>query len=48
MNKLKSGKEKINKNVAVARLLANILNNKVKESYYRPFMRTLPTLKQDI
>jgi hypothetical protein len=48
MTKLKSGKEKINKNVAVAKLLANILNNKVKESYYRPFMRALPTLKQDI
>jgi hypothetical protein len=45
MTKLKSGKEKINKNVAVAKLLANILNNKVKESYYRPFMRALPTLK---
>ena len=36
------------KNVAVAKLLANILKNKVKETYYLPFMRALPTLKQDI
>jgi hypothetical protein len=40
-------KEKIkkDKNVAVVKLLANVLKNKVKESYYRPFMRALPTLK---
>lgn len=50
MEREKSGRSVIknNKNVAVAKLLANILKNKVKESYYRPFMRALPTLKQDI
>ena len=38
----------MDKNLAVAKWLANILRNKVKESYYRPFMRALPTLRQDI
>jgi hypothetical protein len=44
----RSGKIKKDKNVAVVKLLANILKNKVKESYYRPFIRALPTLKQDL
>jgi hypothetical protein len=33
---------KNSKNVAVAKLLANILKNIVKEKYYHPFMRALP------
>ena len=40
--------QKRHTNVAVVKLLVNILKNKVKETYYRPFMRALPTLKQDI
>ena len=36
------------KNVAVVKLLGNLLSNVVKDNYYRPFMRALPTLKQDI
>jgi hypothetical protein len=46
----KANKDKVkkDKNYAVVKLLANILKNKVKESFYRPFMRALPTLKQDI
>ena len=41
-------KIKKNNNIAVVKLLANVLKNKVKENYYRPFLRALPTLKQDI
>jgi len=44
----KPNKIKKDKNLAVVKLLANVLKNKVKESYYRPFLRALPTLKQDI
>ena len=47
MSKPEGYKNKIkkDKNVAVVKLLANILKNKVKESYYRPFIRALPTFK---
>jgi hypothetical protein len=41
-------KKKKNNNIAVVKLLANVLKNKVKECYYRPFIRALPTLKQDM